>query len=490
MQPVPDLYASLGVTPSATLEEIRQAFRHMARRFHPDANPDPSAADEFKLIAYAHDILTDPARRKDYQSQFDANRMPIIVSQLVGSRNQLTRLSEPQVIYYLVDIRPMTAMNLPDPPLNICLVIDRSNSMQGARLDQVKSAVSQIVENLNEQDVFSVVSFSDRAEVVIPAQNCTNKPAILSKVSGLNASGGTEILQGLLSGLMEIQRNLTSQAVNHLILFTDGRTYGDEDSCLLLAMLAEGDGITVSGLGIGDEWNDTFLDHLAGTTGGESHYISSPTVVTRLLTQQVRGMGGTIAQRLRLQVTCDPGVKLRSAFKVQPEAQPVPIDLQPLRLGSLRRDQPVSVLLEFLIRTPAGGEMQNLARLSVVSDLISLGRIDERFSSDILIRIGDTPEAMAPPLAIVNALDKLTLYRLQERAWAAVEDGDVKAATTRLQTLASRLLADGQQELANVAMAEVSRLSQTRQISAEARKKIKYGTRALIAAPNSATTKK
>jgi Ca-activated chloride channel family protein len=490
MQPVPDLYACLGVSPSANFEEIRQAFRQMARRFHPDVNPDPSAADEFKLIAYAHDLLSDPGRRKDYQAQFDANGMPIIVSQLVGSRNQLTRLSEPQVIYYLVDIRPLVAMNLPDPPLNVCLVIDRSNSMQGPRLDQVKSAVSQIVENLSQQDVFSVVSFSDRAEVVIPAQNCTNKPAILSKVSGLNAGGGTEILQGLLTGLLEMQRNLTPSAVNHLILFTDGRTYGDEDNCLLLATLAEGDGITVSGLGIGDEWNDSFLDQLAGATGGESHYISSPSIVTRLLTQQVRGMGGTIAQRLRLQVTCDPGVKLRSAFKVQPEAQPVPIDLQPLRIGSLRRDQPVSILLEFLVRTPASGEMQNLARLSVISDIVSLGRIDDRFISDVVIRVYDKPESVTPPLAIVSALDKLTLYKLQEKAWAAVEEGDVRAATSRLQTLASRLLADGQQELANVALAEVSRLNQTRQVSAEARKKIKYGTRALIAPPKSTTTKK
>jgi len=490
MSPVPDLYACLGVSPSATVEEIRQAFRHMARRFHPDANPDPSAADEFKLIAYAHDILSDMGRSKDYQAQFNANGMPIIVSQLVGSRNQLTRSSEPQVIYYLVDIRPMTAMNLPDPPLNVCLVIDRSNSMQGARLDQVKSAVSQIVESLNERDIFSVVAFSDRAEVVLPAQNCANKPAILSKVSGINANGGTEILQGLLAGLLEMQRNLTPSAVNHLVLFTDGRTYGDEDNCLLLATLAEGDGITVSGLGIGDEWNDSFLDQLAAATGGESHYISSPAIVTRLLTQQVRGMGGTIAQRLRLQVTCDPGVKLRSAFKVQPEAQPVPTDLQPLRIGSVRRDQPVSLLLEFLVQTPASSETQNLARLSVISDIVSLGRIDERFISDVVIRLGDIPEVMAPPLAIASALDKLTLYRLQERAWAAVEDGDVKAATSRLQTLASRLLTEGQEELANVALAEVSRLNQTRQVSAEARKKIKYGTRALIAAPKTATTKK
>lgn len=483
-QPVPDLYACLSVARSATLEEIRQAFRQAARRFHPDGNPDPSASEEFKLISHAYDILSDPQRRTEYNALFEAGGMPLFVPQLIPSRSQMLRLGELQVIYFLVDIRATMWSNLPAPPLNVCLVIDRSNSMQGPRLEQVKSAARQIIEGLNPEDTFSIVAFSDRAEVIVPAQPVINKAATLSKVAAINPGGGTEILQGLLTGLLEIQRNLNSKSVNHLILLTDGRTYGDEDNCMLLATLAESDGVTVSGLGIGDEWNDSFLDQLASATGGESRYISSPAVVTRLLTEHVRGMGGTLAQRLRLQVTCDPGVTLRSAFKVSPQAQPVPMDLQPLRIGSLQRDEPASVLLEFVVRTADGGS-QNLARLTVIGDVLGLGRLDEQYMVDLQTKLADAPEVVSPPLAIVNALDKLTLYRLQEKAWAAVDEGDVMKATTRLETLATRLLADGEGELAKVALAEAHRLGQTRQISAEARKRIKYGTRALIAPPKS-----
>ncbi len=484
--PLPDLYASLSVTRSATQEDIRQAFRQAARRFHPDTNPDPSASEEFKIISHAYDVLNDLQHRTEYNTLFNAGGMPLFVPQLIPSRNALNRLDEPQVIYFLIDIRATLWSDLPEPPLNVCLVIDRSNSMQGTRLEQVKSAARQIIEGLNPEDMFSIVAFSDRAEVIVPAQSMTNKAATLNKVSSINASGGTEILQGLLTGLLEIQRNLNPKSVNHLILLTDGRTYGDEDNCMLLATLAESDGVTVSGLGIGDEWNDAFLDQLAGATGGESRYISSPMVVTRLLTEHVRGMGGTLAQRLRLQVTCDPGVALRSAFKVSPQAQPVPMDLQPLRIGSLRRDEPVSILLEFLVRTGDGG-LQNLARLTVIGDVLSLGRLDESYMLDLQLKLSDSPEITSPPLAIVNALDKLTLYRLQEKAWAAVDEGDVLKATTRLETLATRLISDGEGELAKVALAEAYRLGQTRQISAEARKRIKYGTRALIAPPKAKT---
>ena len=83
------------------------------------------------------------------------------------------------------------------------------------------------------------------------------------------------------------------------------------------------------------------------------------------------------------------------------------------------------------------------------------------------------------------ALDKVTLYRLQEKAWSDVEEGNIPRATQRLQTLASRLLATGERELASIAMNEAARLNQTRQISAENRKRIKYGTRALIPPPKS-----
>lgn len=486
MQPLPDLYASLGVEPSATLEEIRQAFREAARRFHPDANPDPSALEEFKVISQAHDILTDPQRRADYDARAAPRRQPPFSVELTSSRTSLHRNPEPQTLYLLADIRAELPEKLPDPPLNICLVIDRSTSMQGQRLDQVKAAAQQIINSLQPNDIFAVVTFSDRPEIALPAQAAVNKAAAISKVSAISAGGGTEILQGLLCGLAELQKNLSPSTVNQLILLTDGRTYGDEDDCLLLAMLAEADSITISGLGIGDEWNDAFLDRLAAATGGQSQYVNSPAVVTRLLTEQVRGIGRVLAQRLRLQVSCDPEVKLKSALRVSPETQLLPLDSQPLKLGHLLRDQPVSVLLEFVVKA-AGADRQYLARLWVIGDVIDVGRVDEKILVDVNVSLADAAPSQPPPLAIVQALDKLTLYRLQEKAWSAVESGDISLATRRLQTFATRLLAAGETELANLALTEAERLGRSQQVSAEARKRIKYGTRALIAPPSSAS---
>jgi Ca-activated chloride channel family protein len=88
------------------------------------------------------------------------------------------------------------------------------------------------------------------------------------------------------------------------------------------------------------------------------------------------------------------------------------------------------------------------------------------------------------PPAILDALSKLTLYRLQERAQEALERGDVVEATRRLENLATRLLAMGEEDLANQTLAEARRVAHTSGFSDKGRKTIKYQTRLLLAGPD------
>src|SRR5260221_13734538 len=61
-----DYYAALGVKKSAPADDIRKAFRKLARKYHPDVNPDKAAEERFKAISEANDILSDPKKRKVY----------------------------------------------------------------------------------------------------------------------------------------------------------------------------------------------------------------------------------------------------------------------------------------------------------------------------------------------------------------------------------------------------------------------------------------
>ena len=70
----PDLYAMLGVTPYANQEEIRKAYHHQARRWHPDLNTSPGASDHFETITKAYELLLDPDLRKRYDERFGEER--------------------------------------------------------------------------------------------------------------------------------------------------------------------------------------------------------------------------------------------------------------------------------------------------------------------------------------------------------------------------------------------------------------------------------
>ena len=173
-------------------------------------------------------------------------------------------------------------------------------------------------------------------------------------------------------------------------------------------------------------------------------------------------------------------MELVSVFKVSPEAGPVPIE-QPLRLGSLPKRQPATVLFKFRLPPLAPG-LQNIARLSFFADVVSLGRRGERMVVDLKLPVVKSPHTAPPPPALVEALGKLSQYQMQEHAWQQAAAGDLVGAAERLKTLGTRLLAGGQPELARLALGEATRLEKTQVLSEETKKMLKYGTRALIEA--------
>jgi Ca-activated chloride channel homolog len=488
-----DPYSVLGVSADASAEEIKSAYRRAARRLHPDVNQNnPGAAVQFQDITAAYEILNDPNRKSAFDrdpshKQTDSESMYYVL-RVTPSKRAIVPLPEPQVIYLLAEI-------LPDPRardqqqkresrLNLTLVLDHSNSMNGTRLDKVKVAAHQIIDQLTEQDILSIITFNDRAEIVIPATPVTNKPALKAKISMIAAAGGTEIFKGLSAGVEQNRRYLAPKLVNHVILLTDGNTFGDQDQSLELARTAAEQGIGISAMGLGQEWNDEFLDELVSITGGSSSYINSASAVVRFLNDHVRNLSNAFAERVRLSVAPDPDVQLESAFKLAPHPQPLATNDGYIQLGSLQANRLISVLFQFQMPANMAPGFRSIARLASTGDILSNRNQNFQAYSDISLEITEDPPPEDPPIAILDALGKLTLYRMQERAQEALENGDVREATRRLENLATRLLAMGEEDLASQAMAEARRVAHTSNLSDKGRKALKYQTRSLLLGPS------
>lgn len=483
MSKTPDLYVTLGVSRSATQEEIRRAYLEAATRLHPDKNKALGETEIFLDIQQAYETLSNPKRRKKY----DASLLPEEKSSLpVGfkvfySRPNLVRSDEAQVLYTLLEISPQEkADEIPAPPLNVALVLDRSTSMKGEKINVLKNAAIRLMQKMRPQDIFSVVTFSDRADVIIPASHPSDKRKLESQIHMLQPSGATEIFQGIQAAFKEIQRNASKGHIDHIILLTDGHTYGDEQQCIELAEQAAKQRVGISAMGIGKEWNDEFLDTLANRTGGSSRYISRAKDIHKFLVEKFDTLARTLADDVTLEFATTPGVEITYAFRTQPETVPLPIE-NSIHLGPVLQDTTLNVLFEFRIEPSISQQdvvslLQGTLKFSIAALPMPIQPLQIEFSRELKDAAGAEP----PAPAIIQALGKLTLYRMQEKVHMEVQQEQFELAAQHMKQLATNLLSQGENDLARTALIEAENIEKMQALSEEGSKEIKYGTRALI----------
>ena len=296
----------------------------------------------------------------------------------------------------------------------------------------------------------------------------------------LQTSGGTEILHALRAGYEEVRRYASPRSINHIILMTDGRTYGDEQACYTLAQAAAEEGIGISGFGIGSGWNDIFLDHLANITGGNSIFVSQPKDIERLLNEKFSNLSRAYAENITLEYEAEEGVEVTYAFRLHPETGTL-TNQSPISLGPVLHEEPLAVLMELHISTKREkDETINILQGQLdISAAIAETPIPP-LRLNLSLPLKDSPVIEPPPPSVIQAISKLTFYRIQEKARAEVALGEYDKASAHLQKLATHLLAQGERNLANTVMFELEHIEKEKSFSENGEKQIKYGTRALL----------
>src|SRR5215217_3041048 len=148
-------------------------------------------------------------------------------------RAPLPTSTGPQAAYLLVETLAAAASEA--VPLNFCLVLDRSGSMQGAKLAAMKDATKRVIDTLTPQDIVAIVLFDDTVQVLTPATLANDKDALKAQIDSIEEAGGTAMSGGLQGGQAELRKNSETDRVAALLLLTDGQTWGDEDRCRILA---------------------------------------------------------------------------------------------------------------------------------------------------------------------------------------------------------------------------------------------------------------
>jgi Ca-activated chloride channel family protein len=381
-----------------------------------------------------------------------------------------------QLAYVLVEMKPTEMMAQVRMPLNFALVLDHSGSMKGAKLKNVNEAVKMVIDRLEPTDYVSVVIFDDTSQVIIPSMPCNDKPGMKAAIDQIRDAGGTTMSLGMIQGLNELRRWNIPNAINRMILLTDGVTYGDSDRCRQLARDAAAAGISIYPLGIGSDWDEDLLDNVGHLSGGmPAEFIQSPTDALSLFEQQVQSAVDVAIRNATLILRLPAGVTPKKAVKVLP----IISDFGPnvlsdrqvvIPLGDLEKDKPQSVLFELMI-DPRQAGLFRIGQAELNYDAPIMGVIGESARADVKVTFTtDANQAAATNGVVMNFAEKANAHRLVTRVLD--EYKRTGKATTRLAPNVTRVLDEETQNA-------LEQINQGSQISQEQVKSIGNKTRKL-----------
>ncbi|HLO88444.1 MAG TPA: VWA domain-containing protein [Nostocaceae cyanobacterium] len=372
-------------------------------------------------------------------------------------------------------------------PLNLCLILDHSGSMNGRPLETVKKAASLLVDRLSPQDRLSVVVFDHRAQVIVPNQLIEDRNHIKQQINRLTADGGTAIDEGLRLGIEELAKG-KQDTISQAFLLTDGENeHGDNNRCLKFAQLAASYNLTLNTLGFGDNWNQDVLEKIADAGLGTLSYIQYPDQAVDefgRLFNRMQTVGLTNAYLLFSLVPNVRLAELKPVAQVAPDTIELPVQQEAdgrlgVRLGDLMKDVERVVLANiYLGQLPEG--KQAIANVQIRYDDPAINQVGV-YSPNIPVYANVTG-AYQPALdpQVQKSILALAKYRQTQLAETKLQQGDRAGAATMLQTAAKTALQMGDAGAATVLQTSATRLQAGEELSQSDRKKTRIVSKTVL----------
>ena len=202
-------------------------------------------------------------------------------------------------------------------PVNVAFVIDRSGSMAGQRIAQAREAAILALRRLDQADIASVVIFDNQVDVLAPAQPVANPDHFIDLVRGITVRGSTAIYDGVMQGAREVRKFKDARRLNRVVLLSDGLAnvgpkQPEEFARLGRDLLAEG--ISVSTIGLGLEYNEDLMLALARAADGNHAFASVPNDLIQIFNREFDDVLAACAQTVSIDVELAPGARVVRAL--------------------------------------------------------------------------------------------------------------------------------------------------------------------------------
>ncbi|MHB8872140.1 MAG: vWA domain-containing protein [Myxococcaceae bacterium] len=303
-----------------------------------------------------------------------------------GSIKMVGRLSHPYVgtgrsdLFVTVDLTGVEVPGAERSPVSLALVIDRSGSMSGFKLNEAKAAAKQLVAQLRSQDRLAIIHFgSDVKSMPGSLATADNKDRMLRYIDGIWDDGGTNIGAALQTARDHLLSSMSEYKVNRAILVSDGQpTEGmtDESGLTSLAREIRRHGISVSSLGVGNDFNEDLMQQLAEVGAGSYGYLQDISQLATIFQKDLTHASTTVAREVELSFTLPGGVELGEVlgYRSTQVGQVVKVGMTDFSAGQMER-----VVVRLTVNAPSAGVALDVTALGLsYTDLLKGSKVDSR----------------------------------------------------------------------------------------------------------------
>ena len=297
--------------PEGTEQHLMQTLA--AGQFDVDRVNDlgKSKFSDYQIVAFNNwDLESLPAERKAEAEQFVKQGGGLLV--IGGERNIY---DDKKKVEDAMDRALPAKVAPPKSPEGTCvvLIIDKSSSMEGKKIELARQSAIGVIDNLRPIDSVGVLIFDNSFQWAVPIRKAEDRSLIKRLVSGITPDGGTQIAPALTEAFRKVIP--VKATFKHIVLLTDG--ISEEGDSLELSREAMQQHVTISTVGLGQDVNRGYLEKVATLAGGKAYFLNEPTGLEQILLKDVMEHTGSTAIEKTLKPTVTKRVEILDGVGVE-----------------------------------------------------------------------------------------------------------------------------------------------------------------------------
>ena len=251
------------------------------------------------------------------------------------------------------------------PPVNVAIVLDRSGSMSGEKMQKAREAALAAVERLGAEDIVSLVVYDDTVDVLVPATKAQDKEALRRAIRRIRSGGSTALFAGVSKGAHEVRKFLDANRISRVVLVSDGLANVGPSSVGALgdlgaSLMKEGISVTTVGLGLG--YNEDLMVALAGRSDGNHAFAENATDLARIFDHELGDLLSVVARNVTVEIRLTGGA--RPVRTLGREAT-ITGNRVVSRLNQVYAEQEKFLLLELAVPASFSGDTKEIATVNL-----------------------------------------------------------------------------------------------------------------------------